>query len=443
MGILNTKKDNRTSDQAYWLRALSLRDSGLALIGCLIISGLAGLFYTYLIYPRIMDPLSAPLDPDRFGILGENLYLGNGFVTVAGDIPTTYKGPLYPLFIAIVSFLMRGYHVWAIQLVHNLLHVLTCYLVYLIAKELFQRKTALLACVLFGLHPLLLWFLPRIWIETFFTFLTTLTALALVYSLKNPSILTALASGVLLGCMSLTKGVSLFLPFLVAPLFALFIQSKRKGMVYALIIFASAWLVVLPWTIRNYKLTGRLILVHTSGSVNFIIGDVLVQHLAEHPLSHGVLFEKGHQEVVSLIEKYGLTRSHDSAVETRLSAEVFSRVKGNPSFYVKKILYQAATFWYLGETPLKTVLLILVNVPILVLGLLGIMSYKLGQQEKGMLLLISFVLYFWLIYSAIYAIARFSATIVPVMIIFASDYALRMTGTIKVSTCDVVGGQHE
>jgi 4-amino-4-deoxy-L-arabinose transferase-like glycosyltransferase len=383
-----------------------------------------GLIYTFIIYPHVANRLSAGVDPDRFGVLAENIYLGNGFVFERGEEPTTYKGPIYPLFITIIIYLSFGYKIWAIQLAQNILHVISCYFVYIIAKNIYDQKTALLSSLIFAIHPIFLWFLPRIWIETFITFLILALIIVLLHYLRKQSLFIGAMAGILLGTLALTKSVAIFLPL---PVIILFILAKKKtinNILQTLAILIIAIIIIVSWTIRNYQVSNNFIPVHTSGSINFIIGDSLSFNLFHNPFSHGVLFDKGHKEVVSLLKMKKISDLHDSVIEIELAKVVRKRIIEHPLSFIKKILIQIATFWYLGETPLKTIIIIIFNIPFVILGIKGLKSSLAREVTVEHLTLIIFICYFWLIYACIYAIARFSTPILPIMIIYSSNYII-------------------
>jgi 4-amino-4-deoxy-L-arabinose transferase-like glycosyltransferase len=387
-----------------------------------------GLIYTFIIYPHITNGLSAEVDPDRFGVLAENIYLGNGFVFERGEEPTTYKGPIYPLFLTIIMYLSFDYKIWAIQIAQNILHLISCYFVYIITKNCFNQKTALLSSLIFAIHPFFLWFLPRIWIETFITFLTLSLIIVILEYLKKESLFIGALVGILLGILALTKSVAIFLPL---PVMILFILAKKKtvnNILQSLAILIIAITIIVPWTIRNYKVSNKFIPVHTSGSINFIIGDSLVSNIIHYPLSHGVLFDKGHNEVVNLLKRENISDLHDSVVERKLAKDVGKRIIEHPLSFLKKILIQMITFWYLGETPLKTVTIIIFNIPFVILGIMGLKSSLSQEIKVEQLVLIVFIFYFWLIYACIYAIARFSVNIFPIMIFYSAHYLIEWYG---------------
>jgi 4-amino-4-deoxy-L-arabinose transferase-like glycosyltransferase len=380
-----------------------------------------------MVYPKLIDPSAVSVDPDKFGSLGYNIYANNGFVYSKGELPTTYRGPIYPFCIAIISLITFGYNIWAIQLFQILLHAGTCLIVYLIARDLFDQESALLASLIFAIHPTFVYFLPKIWIETLLTFLIILSVLIFIRYLKKPSLYKAIELGVSLGLSALTKSIVLMLPIIIGIVVYLVIKDKIRALAHAFIIMMAAIIVIIPWTIRNYNVTHKFIPIHTNASINFIIGDSLVKNIFEFPLSHSILFAKGHEEVVYLLDKYNLSNSHDSKVEAELIREVFKRMRNHPFFYLKKVVVQAFTFWYLGETPIKTLLIIITTLPFVILGFICGVSELSRKPDISKASPFIFVAYFWFLCSLVYSIARFSTPILPIVIIFAAHFIILKT----------------
>ncbi|MDR1709705.1 MAG: glycosyltransferase family 39 protein [Candidatus Accumulibacter sp.] len=105
---------------------------------------------------------------------------------------------------------------------------------------------------------------------------------------------SALAGGALLGMATLVQPSLQFIPFLGAGvLFAVFM--RRKGaLLLPLALLLGAAVVVAPWTIRNYRVFDRFVLVATNGGSNL--------YRANNPLATGGYTERGEVDLSGLSE---------------------------------------------------------------------------------------------------------------------------------------------
>jgi len=153
------------------------------------------------------------------------------------DEPVTFRTPFYPFFISLV-FLIFGIKDFPVMFFQVIFSTITVYIVYLIAKKVYNEKIALISSILFTFDPLSILYSSLYMSETIFIFLFLLSIYFFV--IKNYGI-----SALFLSLSSLTRPISLysfliFLPFL----------KKIKNMILFFLIFS-----ILPflWSLRNYK----------------------------------------------------------------------------------------------------------------------------------------------------------------------------------------------
>ena len=182
-------------------------------------------------------------------------YLRNGYVLDAFDrFPTTAIGapetatalrpPAYPLVMAGV-FKVFGFHLTPVRLLGALLGTLTVWLVFDIARRVFDDRTALIAAAIAAIFPPLVWLSASLLSENLFLPLVLAAAACLLRVRGSPrATWWALAAGGLLGAAVMTRGngILLAIPMVVATL------PRARPTIAA----ALALLVVLvPWTVRN------------------------------------------------------------------------------------------------------------------------------------------------------------------------------------------------
>ena len=336
---------------------------------CLALAGLVvSLMYSLLLYPVIAEPWHVVLDPDGYGRLGYGIWQYGSFSYFPDHAPTVNRGPLYPLFIAALLMLTRGWYPYIVQIAQAALFSLVCLMVYRSADTVGGHARAVLAGGFCALHPLLIWYTSRIWVETLTTFLfTSLVASTLVLSQK-PTAARSLLVGAILGVCILSKET--FLPFaVIVPLSLVALPDVRLGWRGAFVIAATALTVVAPWSARNWHLTGRVIPVHLLAGLNVQRGDSFVDNYGRAPFSYRTLVELSEAKTAAVLSR--LPRPDGgSALEVEtdslLLQDSLARYRRDPGFVAKKALLNGWLFWTLGETPAKTAFISLVQLPLLV-----------------------------------------------------------------------------
>jgi 4-amino-4-deoxy-L-arabinose transferase-like glycosyltransferase len=152
----------------------------------------------------------------------------------------------------------------AVGVLQIIASALTMGLIYLLAQELFDRRSGLLAAGMFGFYPAFAAHTHLLWSD-FLTLLPLVAALLLaVRAHKSGRHLTALAAGAAFGFTALTREFAFwFIPIASIWLMVSSGISRRRTIAGALVV-AGALLVVLPWTVRNYRAHNEFVLIATN-----------------------------------------------------------------------------------------------------------------------------------------------------------------------------------
>jgi hypothetical protein len=197
-------------------------------------------------------------------------------------IPTSFRAPLYPTFLAIVYFL-NGIDVsrfFAARLAQAIfLGAPLAPLTYLVAKRLFPlssfpkdergkkaEKAARIAAWIVACYPMLLVYPLGLGTENPFFILLLTSFFFLLQSIEQPSAFRLLSSGFFLALTALTRSV--ILPFALAA-FCLLLYLNRR---HALLAILSFLLLISPWIIRNTLLHQKLTGIETSMGYNLYLG---------------------------------------------------------------------------------------------------------------------------------------------------------------------------
>jgi hypothetical protein len=197
-------------------------------------------------------------------------------------IPTSFRAPLYPTFLAIVYFFSGTdfSRFFAARLVQAIfLGAPLAPLTYRVAQKLFPlatfqkdesgkkaEKAARMAAWAVACYPMLLVYPLGLGTENPFFILLLTSFLFLLLSIERPSAFRLLLSGIFLALTTLTRSV--ILPFAFAA-FCLLYFIHRKQAILALLSFL---LVISPWIIRNSLLHQKLTGIETSMGYNLYLG---------------------------------------------------------------------------------------------------------------------------------------------------------------------------
>jgi 4-amino-4-deoxy-L-arabinose transferase-like glycosyltransferase len=206
-------------------------------------------------------------DDVEFDVLARNLAQGKGHADAAGR-PTSFRAPGWPIFLAGI-YAVAGERPWVVYALCCALGALSCALSYLLAREVTDEATARVAGALAAVY------LPHVWFATMFlseNLAVPCLALGLwlfLRHLRTGATWEAALAGLVLGWAALTRPFALLLvPIL------LVVLLRQTGRWRAGIVLATlAAAVVVPWTVRNHAVHGRLVLIATNGGSTFYGGN--------------------------------------------------------------------------------------------------------------------------------------------------------------------------
>jgi len=301
--------------------------------------------------------------------------------------------PAYPLFLAGI-FKIFGQSYDAVRIVQAILSALTCVLIYLTAKNLFNRKVGLIAGLIAVIYPSFILQSTAILTETLFTFLLVLTMFCLFRALDKGLAGWGLAAGISLGLATLTRSVTLFFPVLILPL--VFLYKKRQPIVATfrnfILILILMFLVISPWAFKDSSIVRQVDLVK-----KIINKDFFSQALSN------IYKLYGHPYALSDVTSYGYR-------------EVFSKfIHGQASFKELMPILKQATFW----TKLGILLFYYL---ILAMALLGLaLGYKNWRKFLPLILIIVYMTLPHIIPEAVGRVnARYVFPIMPFIIVLSA-----------------------
>jgi 4-amino-4-deoxy-L-arabinose transferase-like glycosyltransferase len=341
---------------------------------------------------------------------------------------TLLRGPIFPI-LEIPLYLAFGEHYvcWSIALIF--LDGGTCLLLMLLARRVWGCRTALLAGFFYSLHLAVAYYVCQI--EQFSSMLPLVVAWLCLFALWErdyfrrsfPWVL-----GIVSGIMILNKTVYLPVVFIAGA--ALWWCKRREFGGWSLfrpilIYLVVSILVVAPWTLRNYRVSGGKIIPVQAYFWQLLWQDIRMSELDRtmgRDRSDGaflediiakqqVLFNQPENRFINELKGF----QFELGIEKIFAKDSIQWMKANPGKTLLIKLENTWQFWIGAENRKKTLLLSIMQFAYLGAALVGlwlVWRYREIQKVKYGLLLI---LMLWAEHTVVFAWGRFSLDLVPVL----------------------------
>lgn len=187
-----------------------------------------------------------------FWSMAQGIAAGKGIVDGSG-VPTAFRVPLYPIFLAALTMGHRLF--WPIAITESMLGAGIVICAALLARSMFPGlaagKIAVLAAAVTAVYPYYVIHDTALQETSLYTFLTLLSVIALRHTVRTERPASGGLAGLLLGLDVLTRAT--LAPFAVLmPLWLVWRKRPGGGAACALLLFVTLF----PWVLRNYLLTG-------------------------------------------------------------------------------------------------------------------------------------------------------------------------------------------
>lgn len=407
----------------------------------------------FVVIPKLSPNLryfyNQDLYSDGYDQLAANLAAGNGYRFYPDTAQTLMREPGYPVLLAGI-FIVFGKSFTTVKLVNVALAFAAAWLMTRVARRLSSSQALILVPpLLFLFHPGTLIAESRGGVEVPFTFLIVLFMVTLYRALDRDRWSDYVISGVALGLAVSVKSTPMLFPFFL--LAYLLVVERGRGRRLAVsrnvaLMVVAMFVVLLPWTIRNYRLTKRFVPTASVLGVSAHAGQyICLHHDEERPwvlLDREAAIERG-----QLARELGYRFKegdpyyqvfYSTEDEMNFSHDLVKRVRDeyleSPWLCVRCITYNLFNFWCAGKTWASTSMSVIVQLPYLLLGMAGaVLSVKRGHAKViGPMVLL--VLYMVAVHAPILAQARYSIPLIPFLSILAS-VALLAAGRRVVRLC--------
>lgn len=232
----------------------------------ILLGGLYRLIYLLHYYAR----------PEWGQLLVDSLYHDRWAMVIASGnwvgTEAFFRAPFYIYFLGLI-YTILGHSLLAARIVGHLIGLLSIGFTYKIAEKVFDKRAAVLAASIHALYPLAVYFESELMVEPLLTILLEASVLALLSAGRQQGCCRYAFSGILMGLAAITKPVILPLVIIVAGYIYLRGGGFKRIANCFILFMAGVALIVLPVTIRNYIVSKDLVLVASSGGINFYIGN--------------------------------------------------------------------------------------------------------------------------------------------------------------------------
>lgn len=327
--------------------------------------------------------------------------------------------PLYPAVLALVTAVFGESYI-LLNLVNAAFSTVTCYFIFLTARELFGRKTAYLALFLSALYVDMIWYCSVMLAETLGMMLLSLLVYRIIKDWNYA------VSGLLFGLACMTKG--LFLLCLPGLLFWIWYKHRpgiwlKKAALFSVL----AFLTILPWSLRNAGVYKKPVMLEPHWAEAVFDGHNPYSTGSCDYLFLGTEYGKFYNDpAVSVVERNRicLEKSVDFALHNPLQEVRLTILKAS-----KHLAFTTSFVLYRADFPLRKLLFsasVLQNMLLFPLCVFGMVFSFRDRNAFGLsAIILSFVGLFVTLFSAE---VRKRMPFVPFLLVLAAHGAVLLPG---------------
>jgi hypothetical protein len=356
--------------------------------------------------------------------LAKSILNGEGY-HIDGRFNAQYP-PGYPLILIFPHILSRMLNIGilpVIRFINIILLSSSVLILFNLAKFEFGEKVALLSAYLWMIYPFDLWLLRCGYSEIPFIVFILLSLFFTIKMIRKPSKKYSFLVGLFSGISTLIRPIAM-LWFLI-PCLSIFFLIKidiRKRLLLIFLIVLVFIGILLPWEIYVYKNTGDLVVVSKEGWTSIVYGITFGAGFNENipgklPISHDIHdFMVKTREFDLSLRPLGKMLSQPENLIPYLKSEFLK----NPFLFIKLFLYKLTRAWYGTEEMWYEKYILIIQGPLFVLFMFGsIISLRyLFKKRYIFYILLSHIIYFWVMTTIALSILRIMIPAMPIVLIF-------------------------
>lgn len=298
----------------------------------------------------------------------------------------------------------------AFKIFQVILQAVSIYLLFLIGKKIFNRKIALLACLMDALYGAEFYAANVVLMEVIFKFLFLSLIYISICAVERKSLKLYILGGIVWAAACLFRPTIAAYPLLILIIWIKNKYSFKEIIKNTLVVTTVFSIIMAPWWVRNYKTFDKVILFTKSSGNPFLQGTFIMYDHSNKDL--GVTYVKGKDALESDENeiKAGLERLKIYGTKEPLKYIAWYTI-GKTLYFWRAPFYWIANISYLP--------VILYHFAILYYAVKSIREYK--NKNLNFKFLIMVIVYFNLIYLPFYTFERYSYPLMPLVILFAAD----------------------
>jgi 4-amino-4-deoxy-L-arabinose transferase-like glycosyltransferase len=218
-------------------------------------------------------------DPLMYDILAHQIAAGNGYTRLTGEpfayYPVGFPGALGGVYWLLDHTPLPDQYVLAGKVMNAVLGAATTAFVFVLGRRLFGSVAALSAAFLHAVFPGQVFYIGTLLSEPLFTFLLMAGLTALFWERPRPDQTPwwrLAAGGLLLGAATLTRAITLLLPFGLFVFWWWAYRRPRRAALHAAVVLAGVLVFAVPWSIRNTVRLGTPVMISTNAGDDLCIG---------------------------------------------------------------------------------------------------------------------------------------------------------------------------
>lgn len=400
--------------------------------------------------PNVLSHFSQHYNVSTFGdgsdLIAWNLVQGNGYRMFPDGNLTMLRTPGFVLLLALI-FAVFGKSLIAVQVVNLVFSCVTAVLTQVLACKAGLSKTAAaIAFLVFFFHPGVIFAESRVGAESMLTLCLVVSVLFAVIAKDRQTWPCFAMAGFVFGLALLVK------PTVAPVLPAWFLYSiwktssgaaRRRIIAGMAICGIVTVLVMTPWVVRNYRISGEFIPTMTLSGLAAFQGVHVIKHLNSNLEPYQILSQAADEQFAianaMALKMHG--RQEYGALDLARDPErpffpQFLKVEDEVSFYrelgrravddcrrqpeliLKAIVHNTWAFWAAGKTHLATMLNAVLAVPLLALAGIGLITGI--KRGLGVFQYFLIVVVFMIPHLILFAYARYYLPVVPFLAVLVA-----------------------
>ncbi len=344
---------------------------------------------------------------------------------IFGDT-TYFRAPFYIFYLAGI-YKLFGVSLWAVRLFSVIPGLLAIAITYLTGKEIYNKRTGLVAGLLHALFPIIYYFESELLLDSLFMLFLQIGIYFFIKWWKDGSPKLVFYAGLFLGLASITRPTAL----VVALFIILIIMYLQKLKLKPLLLFSiGLFICIAPVFVRNIVVADDPVLIASQGGINLYVGNNDAANGISAVLPAPLGFNWHIKQISYIAEKDIGTKLSQSEISSYWTSKAIDWIFANPGqfiqLYFEKMYHnisnrEISNNRYLQVYFNKVNLLKYNKLSFGILFSLTILSLLItGRENKFALFLLGLIVLYILMTSLFFFSSRFRLPLIPFYIILGS-----------------------